>query len=295
MAPAETLSRPPQTMARATGDVDVPDPVPGQTWRASDGTSYPLERTVIGKGKTATAYGIADGEFAGDVLKTFKDPAPPSNPYAPHFTASDTVDDVLHGADVLEKHGILTLKTKRGVTGSGRPHVIQERLRPGDVVFDERAALSPDHQRAVAELYESLAKKGIVWEDGHINNIFFRKVGNEWKAGILDTDRIFEWGHVPSRRLAFIMESVRTVGFPGVTKKVGKMQSFTGNPHYWTPNSAEEFMAKMLEYNGWIEFDAGAFKAKRLDPSLVRDRFELKDSSKRADLWPDLSTLPMAA
>ena len=45
-------------------------------------------------------------------------------------------------------------------------------------------------QRAVAKLYRDMVLNGLVSPDLSLPNLYFKKVGDEWVAGILDVDHI---------------------------------------------------------------------------------------------------------
>jgi hypothetical protein len=52
--------------------------------------------------------------------------------------------------------------------------------------------LTPDEMRAVRDVYDKLADRGLVWLDGHHGNIFFfEDAGGRLRAGITDQDLIF--------------------------------------------------------------------------------------------------------
>jgi hypothetical protein len=52
-------------------------------------------------------------------------------------------------------------------------------------------------QEAVLELYAQLSQAGVVWEDGHLGNLFFKREGRKWVAGILDQDGLWEAYNTP--------------------------------------------------------------------------------------------------
>ena len=51
----------------------------------------------------------------------------------------------------------------------------------------------PELRGAVLDLFTKMRNKGLIWEDCHLRNIFFKKIEGKWVAGILDQDRIIRW------------------------------------------------------------------------------------------------------
>ena len=282
-APSASLKLPPRTVPRIDAskfEAPYSEPRAGTEWTAPDGSRYTLEDIPGGlDGKYAEAFGVTGGKHVGRVAKIYGkyidrfpdtwDPA--SQRMIPQkMTAADIVADIVHGAEVLTKHDILHLKLVEGVSASENPYVIQERLGSQDYTLGRDAVLTAAEQAAVAELFSALRSAKIVWEDGHISNIFFRKSGGKLKAGVLDTDRIVEWGNVPSRRLANLLDSIRAHPSGGPKP----IRSLEGT-HYWEPTSCDEVSSKLLEYNGWIIFENGRFEFRRIDPDLLDGGFDL--------------------
>jgi len=169
--------------------------------------------------------------------------------------------------------------------------------------------LTPEMQRAVLRLYKKLAsaklKNGqldpLVWEDGHILNIFLVKDGTRYKAGILDQDRITRFADIHADAgLAYNIinqmdawpemckvESLRYRILPDNSEQILKRRG-TLSP------DADYFMAKMLEYGSaqggrFIKYNRTTEKFEKtlLDPKIVEEFFP--DLKKWVD--PDLRHL----
>jgi hypothetical protein len=124
----------------------------------------------------------------------------------------------------------------------------------------------------VIELYDELAEKGLIWTDGHVENMYFKKLTgeDEWAAGVLDGDFIARFGDVPSERLAENFEFLRRTHWVE-DRSISSM----GMRHDWFPSSAREYMGKMLEHKRWIQFEDTGFKDYRLKIGDVKKKFDL--------------------
>ncbi|MGB8275617.1 MAG: hypothetical protein WCF16_10160, partial [Alphaproteobacteria bacterium] len=282
--PSEAYRPPPQTVRRidVRGDKGIlPDFAEPGAWTAPDNRTFTLEGIAGGdKGKYAEVFALVGGGYDGYVIKIYDKKEYDvigqnyvnGNPVPEKASMSDAVADIVHGAEVLEKHGILHLRVTEAVMADAAPYVIQERLRDGDVVLGPSGALTPGQQQAVIELFDHLAREGVIWDDSHGGNIFVRPrpgATDQWEAGILDTDRIVEWGQVPSKRLASFLTLVR-VNPAGRTKQINSLEG----TKVWNPRDAREFMAKMFEMgHRWLSYDEEkqTFVPGRLDPKQVEE------------------------
>jgi len=135
--------------------------------------------------------------------------------------------------------------------------------------------LRPEAQNAVIELMRRLIRAGIVWEDKHLNNIFFqvRRVNGreQWTAGILDQDRLVTWNDwvTANPRARFVRnlteEMVEAPGFRGV-------YSIKAGTPITRPN---EMVYKLMEYKNYIRFNqqTGQFESGYLDIERVLEAF----------------------
>ena len=82
--------------------------------------------------------------------------------------------------------------------------LLQKLLKPGDDLKMFKGTVEgfakwkadPDNkllQEAVARLYNKLGDRGLVWVDGHIENIYFEREGGTWVAKMLDQDFVDEY------------------------------------------------------------------------------------------------------
>jgi hypothetical protein len=102
------------------------------------------------------------------------------------------------GDQLLEsaKTGIVTPAIDPVSSGGSNALVMQDvkSMFPGAQTFkptDSVSALNPQQRAAIQNLYNELGKKGIVWADGQLPNVFLYDTPSGLQAGILDTDRIF--------------------------------------------------------------------------------------------------------
>jgi hypothetical protein len=105
------------------------------------------------------------------------------------------------------------------------------------------ATWTPAHEKAVVNLYQKLADSGLVAEDLHVENIYFKKQGDgSYVAGILDHDNILPWKEAQQAPW------FKTLQDAPVENGIRSMA--TATPQFQNPT---EFMAKMLEHKRWIE------------------------------------------
>jgi len=303
---------------------DIPDgmPLPGYSIRDPETGEVFVVGGPLGKGAYATTYELFDSagkptgkvikflrqpwnENTADYLKRMHDAGGNERKFYTHVPWDPTelpyvVDRMMHGQKLLEEAGIPHLRmvtTEQALGRAGRdadiPYVIQDIIPDTENFkrFDVGTSLIRDHQRAVAVLYKKMADKGLVWKDGHIQNIYFERVGDEWIAGVLDPDMIvkFDAGFTN----AFLAKEVlETLGI-GHLKGIASMplrENLKNIP--LTPNiaklfveDAHAFMAKMFEHRAWVIYErysdaeraasgvAGEFIRNYIDPAIVREVF----------------------
>jgi hypothetical protein len=80
---------------------------------------------------------------------------------------------------------------------AGRPALVVENLKGprwaarGAKLGLRRSELTRAHLDAIRTLYDDLGRRGLVWIDGHLGNIFFFEEGGVLRAGVVDHDLIF--------------------------------------------------------------------------------------------------------
>jgi hypothetical protein len=213
------------------------------------------------------------------------------------------------------------------------PYVIQERLQPNMETFEARVPdIDPDNgrvrvdaqgnpkkrlntqaikrfaadeglQRSVVELFYKIAKKGLIWEDAHLGNMYFFKDANgKWVAGVLDQDRIIPFAQRDSM-MGRWMSAVELFEMPNKCRSMYKSQRrfpkfdlawqfARRNPLPQFPD-AFYFMEKMFEYKAWVLFDenVGEYQQLFIKPEVIRERFPQMFDKARLDPLP-LSTQP---
>ena len=125
----------------------------------------------------------------------------------------------------------------------------------------EGRALGPAEQDAILGVHQGLARQRLGWADGHTGNVYGIEVnGKTTGAGILDTDRlgpidgpeIASWRRTiaedpaAARVRSLVQPPDRRVDPAGWERVVKQNEALLQDP--------EMFMAKMLEYKGYIEY-----------------------------------------
>ena len=239
------------------------------------------------------------------------------------------IDRMMHGQRLLHEARIPHLPMKSMDDPLARvgydedlPFVVQKRI-PDDgstiICKVEQTALPEEGMaRAAADLYRKIADAGLVWKDGHAENIYFQKVGDAWMAGVLDADMIIKWEDAIDNKFlrlqvdeAFRNDRARINSLdrrdgddplnaldldapPEAFAAVEATLDASDRIHRDVAKSPQEFMAKMLEYWQWIrfhsfrrsEFEAsgriGEFIGGRIDIAAARSAFpELDEWVKR--------------
>jgi hypothetical protein len=252
------------------------------------------------KGAYARTFELVDAGIAGCergcVIKILSPTYPKSWLFM--HTGESVLRNIEAGAAIIGDD-ILTARTLRYEPTAPRPYYIQERLQPGDKVFEPGAVATyrefnnePGLRKATLDLFRKLRQKGLIWEDCHVGNIFYRKVNGEWVAGIFDADRIIKFD-VREGDLGAYMGWVESDHLGG---KGSLSQSrpnsildhdamevfFHQKPGPYYPD-IDFFWEKILEAKGWIGYDPnigaiGEYQQRYLFPSEVEQLFpRLKD------------------
>jgi hypothetical protein len=295
---------------------------------------------LIGEGGSARVFELVnpDRECGKPcVIKIY--PADTGN--AVFQSGKEIVSNTQRGADWLGE--IPQKKIIRQEPDAPMPYIIQERLQAGEEHFETNVtATDPetgkpiykdgikqktlnmeaynlfrsdkDLQRSVVELFYQIASKGLIWEDGHLGNMYFFKDRNgKWVAGVLDQDRIIPFslrGKEGEGEMGLWIAWVEAQGMP---RKCRSMYKSLGNiytvndPRVATPFFNKNrgpffpdqfyFMEKMFEYKGWLNFDdfSGEFTSGFLDPEIIREKFPdmFKNTNSNAINPRRLDALPL--
>jgi len=277
----------------------------GQRLTRPDGTSPDgVDDVTVGARLGGGTFGqVFDAQGQPDkVVKLF------ANPDIPKARLAEAIEGQRSGARLLADPptGQSPIATKKILGGDPDPdapvpYLVMEKLRgdakaredfgagrraPGDLPKEtveyqvdaaaRRAAgapsLHPEEQGAVLELYKRLADQNLVWQDGHLGNVyFFKNAQGKLEAGILDTDRIVrpgvQHGIVAELREAFATRpgKFRIRSLTGLD--AGARQDLLRDP--------AAFMQAMLEHHRFIGYDpkSGAFRPGSIDPRLVEQYF----------------------
>ena len=287
-----------------------------------------LER-FLGQGTFADVYSIK-----GDSKRVVKICTDVHHKGTLYRTGKDSVLSAQRVQKLLKDRGVLQLEILHFAPDARQPYMIQAAIEPGkhhifnrlkrketsiingikyqkSVPLGIRSDLTPDGefppevQRAILRLFKKLGnakidnvKDPLIWEDGHIGNIFLvkDKVGPGYSAGILDQDRIARFANIPDDEK--LSHNVFGIGWKPTFHKIESLRNRI-KPENWAEvvqrrgslsPDADYFMAKMLEYGGrYIRYNrnTGKFEKILLDPKIVEEFFpNLKQ-------WidPDLSHL----
>jgi hypothetical protein len=283
----------------------------------------------LGQGTFSDVYSIQ-----GDSTRVVKISSDVMNNGTLYRTGRDSVLSAQRVQNLLKDRDVLQLEILHFAPDAPMPYMVQAAIEPGKHhIFDWlkgdktqvingiehqvtvrlgiKSDITPDGelpseaQRAILRLYKKLAnaKAGdvndpLVWEDGHIGNVFLVKDadGPGYTAGILDQDRIARFHDIPDD----VKLSENVFGFNWKPTEHG-IESLRNRikPDNWAnvvgqrgnlSPDAEYFMAKMLEYGGrYIRYnrETGEFEKVLLDPKIVEEFFP------RLKEWvdPDLSDL----
>jgi hypothetical protein len=124
---------------------------------------------------------------------------------------------------------------------------------------EKRAMLDAGQRRAILELARRLIDARIGWLDFHLGNIYLKRTGSGWVAGILDQDFIGTLDELKQ----------------GVFAKFGDKRLAECRSPRQTMASIADLTAlyeKVFESLGWIEYDpqAGRLKTAVFDPDEIR-------------------------
>ena len=299
--------------AAKAGRQDIPKP--GETFRIM-GPSGP-EDIVIGKflgdGSFAQVYAIKGDPSR--VIKFYRDVFTKETPPKLFRTGRDSVINAQRVQKLLKERDIFQLEISQFAPDASTPYMIQDSLIDGKQIWFEYlkekrvtvingierkvtvvkgiksakhltpdGKLPPEMQRAVLRLYKKLASgpDPLVWEDGHMLNIFLVNDGTVYKAGILDQDRIARFADMAADD--GLSNNVINMAYGPLRLKVESLRNRI-RPDNWLQivarrgtlfPDADFMMGKMLEYGGrFIKYNrkSGEFEKVLLDPKIVDEFF----------------------
>jgi hypothetical protein len=285
-------------------------PLPNTVWTPLGGGPTYFLGNLIGRGAYGTVYRLLDasGRPTGRVLKVVRAPGgfDPS-------TIEELRDRLQRAADALAAHSpalrpsqpIPQLRTHSIELVGDLVHVIQDEMPAAAKLASRNAqghlVVTPEQARAIMVLYRRLANAKFVWFDGHPGNVYFYTDDfGEFTAGILDPDMLLREGERAgnihyAQRIAFLengsgqrtrIRSLETVD-DDVAEALGPegyMLPDVDVPMSW---SAEVFMARLLEFRGFIRYGRvarsmvkslnrrGDFVDGSMSVSMVREYFNL--------------------
>ncbi|MEM1111258.1 MAG: hypothetical protein AAGI11_05060 [Pseudomonadota bacterium] len=131
------------------------------------------------------------------------------------------------------------------------------------------------YQHAMLRLFKKLAEANLIWEDVHLGNVYFFRRGLYWEAGLLDLDRIHDFGSPTEDLLGLgrIIDQMST-GNHGVNSL--RRESLLIDPDRWGRwLDADFFMQKMLEHKNYVYYDANTktWLSNYMDLELVERYF----------------------
>jgi hypothetical protein len=96
---------------------------------------------------------------------------------------------------------VLESPTKEALeSGAAPPYLIVENLHAGQWAAKgaemAKGEATKAQRTAVEKLYTDMGDRGLVWLDGHLNNVFFYREGRTLKAAILDQDFIYPFNEL---------------------------------------------------------------------------------------------------
>jgi hypothetical protein len=266
-----------------------PKPAPKAPAPVSDsGSGVPVLGKVMAKGGFAEVF-TAKGNDKIVIKFVFKDSDPANKGNVRYRTRGDVVNMIARNSKLLKEAGIPQMEVLRYDATGERPYLVVERAGEGIQIFKpgsfkprsrkaliEKGEWSAEHEQAVARLFVKLAEAGLVFRDAKYDNLFFRRVKEgpdkgKLEAGILDHDMIGKWEDIVNEADAYMADMVFEIDWLPTKHNI---KSLTGSNRRTTPFSgALEFMTKMLEHKGWIEFNEASksFETELINPENIKD------------------------
>jgi hypothetical protein len=170
----------------------------------------------------------------------------------------EAVPDIVHGSKLLGDEVLQPkLHFPDSTAAAPVPYVIAEKLQFNEtdlVIFDyslpdiEKFEADPALGDALRELAGKLSDMDINFADMNLPNVYFKKTGGKWQAGILDTDFVIKHGQPPSPRMARLYRDFEYRCAIGDFDKNGRWYA-GNNSLWWTRETTEANL--MDDWNRW--------------------------------------------
>jgi hypothetical protein len=278
-------------------------PAPGSYWIAetngAEEVAYELgpklgngaysEVYVINGVQGRAALSITSGEAVSPKKAVIKIVCQNSNVHDTD-TIPQRVLRMKKAGELLEEAGIEHARILEAHPNAPKPYVIQEIVEGGDVkMFASRDLRAPrggvpsnfpvEFQEAIVKLFRKLADKEILGTDLSIPNLYFKKVGNEWIAGILDVDLLVRGDSAQEGYTWKWIKSIRAGEEPG-------LWSLSEESRPGVMANAQGYWEKMFEFmyggndggqfgRAYITWDsqANTYRGVLIEPKLVAKYF----------------------
>ncbi|MFG0247325.1 MAG: hypothetical protein ACF8OB_00445 [Phycisphaeraceae bacterium JB051] len=291
-APSPTKAKPIE-LPKSFKQAAQPAPLPtrtystGDVFKTADGNVLTVGKS-IGEGAYSRVFAIK--ERPGEVIKFLKTEAAEKA----GRDAIEMVHDAKRISDLLESRGVRQMKVTEINPDPANPFVIVQKLPDEGKLVDhkdlynaaeagkrqemiEAGKWSDQHEEAVLDLYAEMARKNIIWYDGHLDNVYFMPVKmpdgtTKLKAGVIDHDMIGDWDSLsPAMR-----EKINDLTLKNRNENMASLKTHGLLYDY---GSAQEFMTKMLEFKRFINYDYHAHEFESLIMNLdnVRAYFKVDD------------------
>ncbi|MEO8326912.1 MAG: hypothetical protein ABI618_13740 [Nitrospirota bacterium] len=182
-------------------------PSPHTWWRPGDGNVYELGNCV-GKGIYAVVFELK--RRRDEIIKIYRssDDENYSNP---------VIGRIKRGQGLLNHYGIPQLEIMKFFPFSPTPYLVQAQLNADMIVMTSNEIWSQNNslgkQEAILKLFTQLSTSNLLWNDGHLGNIFLEKIPgrDKWRGGILDQDGIEQLSNAcPIRRSTTNIENLNS-------------------------------------------------------------------------------------
>lgn len=259
------------------------DPVPSEpgNWRGADGKVFALDKLLSEKTGFFNVFRVKARDWVIKISKEIGE------------DAKMTMDGVKKAVETVRKKGIRHMEIISDVSGEERSYVVQKFLKNSFVQGEEKFIVSDylkrsvslpgggkryyqltgDMEDAIIDFIAELKSKNVAFEDFKEDNIFLERVGGEngkFVAGVIDVDRIAEWGDF-SEYMNAIASDIE--GFPqeyGILSAEGNPGLSYRERRGIIPKARairdlDEYWSLVLEHQGMIQYlQDGSFGNGRL-------------------------------
>jgi hypothetical protein len=159
-------------------------------WHSPSGQTFHLGE-YLGSGRYAEVYRLRNKKE--QVIKIYR--------WSNTDVGISMIKRLRIGDSILKVNSIRQLPILETSENATMSYVIQAALTDEMMMFTSPLVWSlnacQNKQEAVLDLYAELSQAGVVWEDGHLGNLFFKREGRKWVAGILDQDLLWQAHKTP--------------------------------------------------------------------------------------------------